>query len=112
MKKFLLVRDYKANSATERSNPFDYDVIEAASVYEAIDIAEKLYIDDTVYLSILCEKSGNVKKGDFGEKVTTYQSVLAKRSNGWNRTNAAHSEQETVVQVHTFSYGSTYELVH
>lgn len=111
MKKFLLVRDYKANSIRQGcGNPFDYDVIEASSIYEAIDIAEDKYIDETVYLSLICEKVGNVQKGNYGEKVTTYRSVLAKRSCGWNRTTAAHGESETIILEHQFSYGRTYEF--
>lgn len=107
MKKFLLVRDFKVNA---NDKPFEYDVIEAESIYQAIDIAEDCYIDETVYLSLLCEKVGNVEKGEYGEKVTTYHSVLAKRSCGWNRT-TAHGESEVFIQEHRFNYGRNYEFI-
>lgn len=85
--KYILAIDYKASY---RPMTIEYEIIEAADILEAMQIADRFFNEDTVYLLNIMEKTGEVKENEFLE----YKDKLTSRNRGdWHLTDAEHSEQ-------------------
>lgn len=84
--KFALYIDYKKNG-------LDYRVMEAKTLEEAIEEAEKLWNSEEHFLMRIMKKVGKIEKED-DFKVETFKAVLCKRSHGWHLNNEENSESE------------------
>lgn len=87
--KFVIYVDYKANPR------YDYTAIEAADLEEAIEIADKMWDSDTMYLMRIMKKVSKVITPYHADyKFETYEAILCKRNSGWHRNTAENSEGE------------------
>lgn len=73
--------------------PFEILKLKASGIIKAIIEAEN-YIDDTVYLVSIAEKSSEV----IDNKTIVYNEILINRGNGWYDCNNEYGEQ-------TYKYG-------
>lgn len=90
--KFVICTDYKASY---KPLTLEYEAIEAKTLEEAIEIADKMWNPDTCYLMHIMKKSGKVVAPyHAGYKYEEYTAVLTKRSNNWHRTIKENCEAE------------------
>ena len=104
MKKYIAMIDWKV----EFKNGFDYVELDAENAVEAIEKADDLW-NENVYLIKIMEKAGKINRYE-GFKVTTYTSILCRRSFGWHRTNTENGESEVTVKQYINKYFTTYEI--
>ena len=92
MKKYLLYTDYRANEGPACG--YSYEAINAANIYEAIEIADRKF-SERVYLMRIMEKVGKIETPyKAGYKYETYEATLCRRSYGWHRNTIENSESE------------------
>lgn len=85
--KYIVAIDYKASY---RPMTIEYKVIKANDIFEAMQIADMLFDENTVYLLNIMEKTGEVHENEY----LVYEDKLTSRTEGnWHLTDAAHSEQ-------------------
>lgn len=85
---FMIVVDNKAEY--KGNAPFDYEMMEAKTVIEAMTEAED-YIDNATYLVKILQKTGEVDPEGLG---IIYSAILCNRTNGWHTNDTKHSETE------------------
>lgn len=82
---FMIIID-RASEFTNPQYPIEQKLLSASNIIEAMTEAEK-YIDDTIYLINIAERTNEV----FEEKVV-YKDILTHRSHGWNICDEKHCE--------------------
>ncbi|MBQ6840434.1 MAG: hypothetical protein IJO45_07045 [Oscillospiraceae bacterium] len=93
--KFVIYTDYRANKKT----PYEYELIEAADLLEAIYKADELWKVKTeddekaVYLMRIMQKEGKTERKE-GYREEKYRAVLCRRSFGWHLNDMKNSESE------------------
>ena len=91
---FILVIDWKAEKRESMSEPFTYLLLDAKTIPEAMNEAEKR-IDDTVYLVKLLQKTGELEDEEIEAGYSLgiiYKAILANRKYGWHTNDYSHSE--------------------
>ena len=86
MKKYAVMIDWKAAVKCK----LDVEMLEAATLPEAMAEAEKKLTED-VYLINIMVKVGKVQRID-GRKETDYKEILTNRGNGWHNCDDEHCE--------------------
>lgn len=104
MTKYIAVIDY--NAALKKG--FGHIQLEAKTLLDAMNEAEKLLTDD-VYLVDIAEKSGKTEKVD-GGKETLFTDILRNRGNGWHRCDAAHGEYPAIWKMFQAKWGECFEI--
>lgn len=99
MKKFVIYTDNKSNSKTPTDPGYEYKLIEAEGIEEAIEIADSMW-NDGIYLMRIMKKVGKIQKEDGEWRAETYEAVLARRSFGWHLNNEKNSECRHVAKRH------------
>lgn len=92
--KFVIYTDYKASY---KPMAWKYEAIEAKTIEEAIETADKMWNPETCYLMNIMKKSSKVSKGH-GYNAEDYTAILTKRSTNWHRTTEENSEQPHTVR--------------
>ena len=88
--KFIVYFDNKAG----HKNPYGYEEIEAKTLEEAIEAADKMWNEDR-YLMRIMKKVGKIEKPyHAGYAFETYEAILCRRSYGWHRNTIENSESE------------------
>ena len=85
--KFILIIDRKTEF-TKPYEPIEIIKLESNGIIESMIDAEK-YIDDTVYLASIAEKTDEVTE----EQMLVYNEILINRTNGWRVCDNDHCEQ-------------------
>ena len=92
--RYMLVIDWKAEKRQAMPyEPFHYELLNASSIFEAMNEAEAK-LDDTVYLMKLLENTGDIDREE-GEENTAgiiYHAVMTNRHNGWHCNDYSHGE--------------------
>lgn len=88
--KFVIYVDYQTSY---KPNEFLYKEIEAKTLEEAIETADKMWNPSWHYLMNIMKKSSKVIKGD-GFKYEEFTAIMTKRSTNWHRTTEKNGEQE------------------
>ena len=89
--KFVIYTDYKASY---KPMTWDYKAIEAKTLEEAIETADKMWNPETCYLMNIMKKSSKViVPYHAGYKYEEYTAILTKRSDNWHRTTKENGEQ-------------------
>ena len=90
--KFVICTDYKASY---KPMTLEYEAIEAKTLEEAIEIADKMWNPETCYLMQIMKKVGKIEAPyHAGYKYETYEAILCRRSFGWHRNTAENCEGE------------------
>lgn len=88
--KFIVYIDYQTSY---KPMGYDYKAIEAKTIEEAIETADKMWNPDTCYLMRIMKKSGKVEK-NYGYNSEEYTAILCKRSTNWHRNTTENGENE------------------
>lgn len=90
--KFVICVDYKASY---KPLTLDWVAIEAKTLEEAIETADKMWNPETCYLMKIMKKVGKIEVPyHAGYKFETYEAILCRRSYGWHRNVAENGEGE------------------
>ena len=101
-KQYVLYIDYRV-----RHNPtYEYLLLKAENLQEAIVEADRIHDIDTMYLVRLMEKRGKVEKVESGVKVQTYKAMIEKRSTKWENMETSHE-----VGRYISKYGEWFEII-
>lgn len=101
-KQYVLYIDYRVN----HKPPYEYLLMDAENLQEAIVEADKIHNVDTMYLVRLMEKSGKVEKVESGLKAQTYKAMMEKRSTKWAKMETSHE-----VNRYMSKYGEWFEII-
>ena len=107
MKKYLISKDFKASV----KSGFEFTLIEAATLAEAMIEADIMWNDDDTYMMHIFAKSGKTKRVERGVKAETYEAIIARRSHGWHPNTEAYSESKFTVQRMFTSYSEWYNVI-
>lgn len=102
-KQYVLYIDYRAN---HKPASYEYFLMDAENLKEAIVEADKIHNVDTMYLVRLMEKSGKAEKVESGVKVQTYKAMMEKRSTTWANMETSHE-----VKRYKAKYGEWFDLI-
>lgn len=105
MKKYIAIIDF----ASRTGKMFSHVELNAKTVLEAMDEAEKLKNDD-VYLVKIAEKTGRTEKKE-GAKRTKYEEILCCRSHGWKPCTDKNSESSNTWERAEYSGFVDYQIV-
>ena len=92
---FVIYTDYRANKKV----PYEYELIQAADLLEAIYKADELWKVKTeddekaVYLMRIMQRESKAERKD-GYREEKYRAVLCRRSFGWHLNSPEYSEGE------------------
>ncbi len=90
--KFVIYTDYKASY---KPMTYSYKAIEAKTIEEAIETADKMWNPETCYLMNIMKKTSKIMNHlDCPVKYEEYTAILTKRSDNWHRTTEQNSERE------------------
>lgn len=78
--KYILYIDY---NASYKRMTWEYRVITAKNIAEAIIEADAIYNEDTMYLIRIMEKRGKLEKVASNVKAQLYTAIMEKRSTRW-----------------------------
>lgn len=102
-KQYVLYIDYRVEY---KPLSYEYRVLDAENMAEAIVEADKIHNVDTMYLVRLMEKSGKVEKVESNVKVQTYKAIIEKRSTKWASMETSHEVKRYIAK-----YGEWFDLV-
>ncbi len=86
--KYVLYIDY---NASYKRMTWEYRVMTAKNIAEAIIEADAIYNQDTMYLIRIMEKRGKLEKVASDVKAQTYTAIMEKRSTKWLAMERSHS---------------------
>ena len=101
--KYLVYIDYRTS---HKPLAFEYRVLDARTISEAIVEADRIWDDKTMYLAQVMEKRGRAEKVESDIKALTYAAILEKRSTSW-----AIPERNHAVKHFVSKYGEWFETV-
>lgn len=88
--KYVLYIDYRVTAG----NGCEYIKMNAKNILEAIEEADEVYNNETMYLIRIMEKSGKIEKINSHETRQLFTALECKRSyeGGWHRNDTKHGE--------------------
>ena len=102
-KQYVLYIDYRV-----KHNPsYEYLVMDAENLQEAIVEADRIHDIDTMYLVRIMEKIGKVEKVESDIRAQTYKAMMEKRSTKWANMETSHE----VIRYMTKKYGEWFDIV-
>ena len=99
---YVLYIDYR----TSHKPAYEYAVMEAENLQEAIVEADRIHDIDTMYLVQIMEKIGKVEKVESDIKARTYRAILEKRSTKWDTVESLHSVKRCFSK-----YGEWFDII-